>query len=429
MANENRMKNPRLVVAITLTRFFKSGSYSEIAAAEMLLRNNFSDADKRLALRIFYGVITHKITLDFIISKYSKTPLKKLDVEILNILRIGLYQIKYCDSIPDSAAVNESAELAKKMRKSSATGFINGVLRGILRNEKEIDLNLSKEVYYSVNEDIYTAIQSNLGRRSKAFLEDSLRRPPVYIRLNSKNYSYEDIKNLGLEKNNLLPDCFLSETGSIVMLPEFENGMFYVEDLSSQMCCAALGVNPKDRVLDICAAPGGKTFTLAQTADFVLANDIYAHRVKLIKDGAKRLKLYNIETVVSDGSGSGTDYGVFDKVLCDVPCSGLGVIRRKPEIKYKSVADFAGLPTVQYAILQNAARHLKVGGEMIYSTCTIRREENEEVAKRFLKEHSNFEGVPFFTELGKPFGNYHATLLPEHFGGDGFFIAKFRKKK
>jgi 16S rRNA (cytosine967-C5)-methyltransferase len=429
MANENRMKNPRLVAAITLTRFFKSGSYSEIAAAEMLFRNSFSDADKRLALRIFYGVITHKITLDYIISKYSKTPIKKLDVEILNILRIGLYQIKYCDSIPDSAAVNESVELAKKMRKSSATGFINGVLRGILRSEKDNEQSLPKEVYYSVDEDIYTEIQGNLGRRAKAFLEDSLKRPPVYIRLNSKNFTEDDIKTLNLEKNNMLQGCFLSETGSIIMTEEFENGMFYVEDLSSQMCCAALGVTSKDRVLDICAAPGGKTFTLAQTADFVLANDIYAHRVKLIKDGAKRLKLYNIETVVSDGAAQNTDYGMFDKVLCDVPCSGLGVIRRKPEIKYKSLADFAGLPTVQYAILQNAAKHVNVGGEMIYSTCTIRREENEEVAKRFLKEHSNFEGVPFFTELGKPFGSYHATLLPEHFGGDGFFIAKMRRKK
>jgi 16S rRNA (cytosine967-C5)-methyltransferase len=195
------------------------------------------------------------------------------------------------------------------------------------------------------------------------------------------------------------------------------------------MCCAALGVLPGDRVLDVCAAPGGKTFTLAQTADFVLANDIYAHRVKLIRDGAKRLKLTNIETVVSDASSSYTEYGLFDKILCDVPCSGLGVIRRKPEIKYKSVADFAGLPTLQYAILQNAARHLKPGGFMVYSTCTIRREENEEVAKRFLREHSEFEGVTFLKEFGKPFGSYHVTILPEHFGGDGFFIAKFRKKR
>jgi 16S rRNA (cytosine967-C5)-methyltransferase len=427
MASENRMKNPRLVAAITLTRFFKSGSYSEIAANEMLLRNSFSDADKRLAVRLFYGVITHKRTLDFIISKYSKTPLKKLDTEILNILRIGLYQLRYLDNIPESAAVNESVELAKRMRKSSATGFINGVLRGILRDETQI--TPPPEIYYSYNDDIYTAVLGNLGRKSKEFLEDSLRRPPVFIRLNSRNYSETDINNLGFEKNNMLEGCFISESGSVVTSDEFLEGKFFIEDLSSQMCCAALGVTAKDRVLDVCAAPGGKSFTLAQTAEFVLANDIYAHRVKLIREGARRLKLSNVETVVSDAASPDTDYGLFDKVLCDVPCSGLGVIRRKPEIKYKSVADFAGLPTLQYAILQNAARHLKPGGFLVYSTCTIRREENEEVVRRFLREHSEFEGVSFLKELGKPFGNYHATILPEHFGGDGFFIAKFRKKR
>jgi 16S rRNA (cytosine967-C5)-methyltransferase len=202
MANENRLKNPRLVAAITLTRFFKSGSYSEIAANEMIIRNNFSDADKRLAVKLFYGVITHKRTLDYTISKHSKTPLKKLDAEILNILRIGIYQLRYLDNIPESAAVNESVELAKRMRKSSATGFINGVLRGILRDETEI--TLPPQIYYSYNDDIYSDVLGSLGRHSKDFLEDSLKRPPVFIRLNSRNYSEDDINNLGAEKNNML---------------------------------------------------------------------------------------------------------------------------------------------------------------------------------------------------------------------------------
>jgi 16S rRNA (cytosine967-C5)-methyltransferase len=313
------------------------------------------------------------------------------------------------------------------MRKSSATSFINGVLRGILRNEPPIDI--PSEISYSLDEEIYSVIVANLGRRTKSFLENSLLRPPVYIRLNSRNYSEDDIKNLNFEKSYLLPDCFISETGAVVQTEEFENGMFYIEDLSSQMCCAALDPQKGDRVLDLCAAPGGKTFTLAQKADFVLANDVYAHRVKLIRDGARRLGLTNIETTVSDGTGANTEYGIFDKVLCDVPCSGLGVIRRKPEIKYKPAASFAGLPALQYTLLANAANHLKVGGELVYSTCTIRREENEQIAKRFLKEHSNFEGMSFLTELGKPFGGYSVTLLPEYFGGDGFFIAKFRKKR
>jgi 16S rRNA (cytosine967-C5)-methyltransferase len=427
MAEYSKNKNPRLVAAITLTRFFKSGSYSEIAANEMLLRNNFSEADRRLAVRLFYGVITTKDTLDFIIAKYSKTPLRKLDVEILNILRIGLYQIRYCDHIPESAAVNESVELAKRMRKSSATGFINGVLRGIIRNND--NYQLPREVFYSVDKGIYDAIADNLGEKTDSFFEDSLRRPPVYIKLNSRHFSKDSLANLSVTKNKLLPDCFESDNGSIVKSDEFEEGRFFVEDLSSQLCCAALGAAAGDKVLDLCAAPGGKTFALAQTADFVVANDIYAHRVKLIRDGAKRLKLSNIETFVSDGTSPNTEFGYFDKILCDVPCSGLGVIRRKPEIKYKSAEMFNGLPAIQYALLQNAVRHLKPGGEIVYSTCTVRREENNHIAERFLKEYPEFEGVPFLTELGEPFGSYAVTLLPEHFGGDGFFIAKFRKKR
>jgi 16S rRNA (cytosine967-C5)-methyltransferase len=425
--NNNRTKNPRLVAAITLTRFFKSGSYSEIAANEMLLRNSFSEADKRLAVKLFYGVITTKNTLDYIIAKYSKTPLRKLDIEILNILRIGLYQLRYCDHIPESAAVNESVELAKRMRKSSATGFINGVLRGIIRNSESFEM--PRDVYYSVDKAIYDTLSDNLGEKAEKFLEDSLRRPPVFIKLNSRHFSEEDLSNLNLTKNKILSDCFESESGDIVKSNEFEDGRFFVEDLSSQMCCAALGAKAGDKVLDLCAAPGGKSFALAQTADFVVANDIYAHRVKLIRDGARRLRLNNIETVVSDGTNQSTDFGYFDKILCDVPCSGLGVIRRKPEIKYKSTESFTALPALQYALLQNAVSHLKPGGEIVYSTCTVRREENTEITERFLKEYPEFEGVPFLKDFGKPFGGYAVTLLPEHFGGDGFFIAKFRKKR
>jgi 16S rRNA (cytosine967-C5)-methyltransferase len=427
VADSSKNKNPRLVAAITLTRFFKSGSYSEIAANEMLLRNNFSDADRRLAVRLFYGVITTKNTLDFIIAKYSKTPLKKLDPEILNILRIGLYQLRYLDHIPESAAVNESVELAKRMRKSSATGFINGVLRGIIRSSESYEL--PRDVLYSVDSGIYDTLADNLGEGVEQFLSDSLTRPPVFIKLNSRRFSETELSNLPLLKNKVLADCFESESGDIVKSQEFEDGMFFVEDLSSQMCVAALGAGAGDKVLDLCAAPGGKTFALAQTADFVIANDIYAHRVKLIKDGAKRLGLTNIEAVVSDGTSQNTEFGYFDKILCDVPCSGLGVIRRKPEIKYKSTESFAGLPALQYALLQNAVRHLKPGGEIVYSTCTVRREENTQIAERFLKEYPEFEGVPFMTELGKPFGGYMVTLLPRDFGGDGFFIAKFRKKR
>ena len=194
----------------------------------------------------------------------------------------------------------------------------------------------------------------------------------------------------------------------------------------------ALNPQPNDVVLDICSAPGGKTFTIAETMNNsgkVYAFDLHENRVRLISNGAKRLHLTNVISQVGDGSKFNDTLPLADKVLCDVPCSGLGVIRRKPEIKYKNPKDFINLPNIQYKILETSSRYLKVGGELIYSTCTLNRAENDDVIDKFLKENPNFVGVSYLENLGEPFGTYKTTLCPKYFNGDGFFISKIRRVK
>ena len=212
----------------------------------------------------------------------------------------------------------------------------------------------------------------------------------------------------------------------------FAQGMFHVQDLASQLCCLALDPQLGDTVLDLCAAPGGKSFTLAELMEDrgqLYAFDLHTNRVKLIAQGAQRLHLQCVHARTGDASLHNPELPQADRVLCDVPCSGLGVIRRKPEIKYKDPAAFTGLPPVQAKILENAAHYVKPGGYLVYSTCTLSRAENDGVVDGFLQQHPEFEGVSFLETLGEPFGNWKVTLHPGCFGSDGFFMAKLKRAR
>lgn len=431
------MEDARYQSVKLLVKTFDKGGYSNILLDSVLSKSDMDERDKRLCAAIYYGVLERKITLDYIISSYCKQKISKLRSEILNILRTGIYQLKFMDSIPDSAAVNESVNLAKKMKLGNLSGFVNGVLRNFIRDEKNIKYPEDRverlSIKYSVPKYLVKLLIDNYGDDGLSLIETSVGAPPITIRLNTYAYSREEILSEIEELNpseTFLENCFEISTADITNSKAYKKGMFHVQDIASQLCCMALNPSEEDIIFDLCAAPGGKSFTLAEIMNGkgkLYSFDLHENRVKLIKSGAERLKLNNIKTMTGNATQFNQDLPVADKILCDVPCSGLGVIRRKPEIKYKSFEDFERLPEIQYNILENASRYLKKGGELVYSTCTVNPAENEEVVERFLENNPKFKGVSFLEDYAEPFGTYKTTLFPKHFGSDGFFISKFVK--
>lgn len=433
------MKKPRYLAVELLNKTFRNGSYSNIQLSHGLDSSGMVDRDKKLCSAIYYGVIERKITLDYIIGGLSSRPLNKLDDTVLNILRCGIYQLLYMENIPDNAAVNESVALAKQFGKTSASGMVNAVLRNFIRQGKDYhamsNILHSSSLQYSAPMWLVESLCADYGiELMRNLLSDALDKPPATIRMNplkcSETQLLEALGDISVEK--AFNCCYILSGGDPVSTEAFKKGFFHVQDKASQLCCMAVNPSENDRVLDICAAPGGKTFTMAEEMDGkgeIYACDLHEKRVGLIEDGAKRLGLKNIRTMAGDASRFNPELPKFSKILCDVPCSGIGAIRRKPEIKYKAPDDFAALPEIQYKIAENALNYLEIGGEMVYSTCTLRKAENDEVIDRLLENHPELEPVGFLKQLGEPLGSYKASIFPKHFGSDGFFISKVRKAR
>ncbi|MBR6580516.1 MAG: 16S rRNA (cytosine(967)-C(5))-methyltransferase RsmB [Ruminococcus sp.] len=435
------MADARYTAAKLLDKTLKNDSYSNIQLNSGLERSDLDAQGKRLCTAIYYGVIQRKITLDYILAQYCSRPLGKMDSIIVTILRCGIYQILYMDSIPDNAAVNESVRLAKQFGKTSASGMVNAVLRNFIRGGKKIFSkpvnNKIKEfsVMYSISEELSESLICDYGeeiaRRFAEFSAEVEKR--TYIRRNPLKCTHEELLKAlnGVEIFTEDELCYWLEGGAVISTDAFKSGYFHVQDISSQLCCMALAPTENDIVLDICAAPGGKTFTMAEMMNGkgeIHAFDLHEKRVKLIRDGAERLGLANISAKAGDASVYNEDIPKCTKILCDVPCSGFGVISHKPEIKYKSLSEFERLPEIQYNIAENALNYLAVGGEMVYSTCTVRKAENEAVVERLLKNHPEIELAEMPEFYGRKFGN-PVTFFPDDFCGDGFFVAKFKKIK
>ncbi len=423
-------------LAVQLLMRTEEGSYSNLLLDKALSDSQLSPADKKLCAQLYYGVIERRLTLLHILRGYSKKPPEKLDSAVRNILLMGLYQLRYCEKIPDRAAVNESVVLAKQYKKASASGFVNAVLRSFLRDDKEIKPVRQKwkqyEVEYSVPAELCRHVTEERGTEfAEAFFADALQTPPITIRLNQMRGTAKALEDEGLAPVPFerLANAYTISAADVRKSESFRKGMFHVQDLSSQLCCAILDPQAGETVLDMCAAPGGKSFTIAERMEdrgTVLAFDLHEHRAKLIADGAKRLGLNCITAKTGDAAQFDPDMPQADRILCDVPCSGFGVIRRKPEIRYKPLSEFAELPQLQYRILENAARYLKKGGTLVYSTCTVLRAENEDVVQRFLEAHPDFELVPL-TEFGFPEGMAVFSVLYDNC--DGFFAARLRRKE
>ncbi len=430
-------------VAVKLLLRVEKGAYSNIILDNERSFSDLSDTDKKFTSRLFYGTIERKITLDYIISSYLSKPISKLDKEILMILRTGVYQLLYMPSVPDNAAVNESVKLAAEFSKSSAKGMVNAILRNFIRNGKKFSLPKdeisSLSVKYSVPDELISKWINDYGREeTEKILEGfSVDENNITMRVNNIKISDDDfiseMKSMGIEcvKSDIAEHCVIAPSFSgIENNLLYKKGCFHVQDIASQLCAKALGAKKGETVLDVCSAPGGKTFTIAEIMENngeIFAFDLHENRVKLIENGAERLGLTAIKSRVADAAKFDETIPLADKILCDVVCAGYGVISKKPEIKYKPLKETERLPEIQLKILQNASKYLRVGGELIYSTCSLSKDENDDVIDNFLENNKNFEGVPVLSEMGEPFGNYKATIFPYHFGGDGFFIAKIRR--
>lgn len=406
-----------------LLNVLEGGSYSNLELAGGL--DNLDIKDRALVTNLVYGVLQNKMRLDHIISAYSKIPLKKISPDVLNILRMGVYQALFMDKIPAYALTNESIKLVKKCRKTSAGGFVNAVLRGVLRGDKEIKYPADRLEYLSVYYSCPLWICRMWDKMFPEKLEDLLRamneKPSFSARVNTLKMTVDEFISIrGGKKSKLQKDVVIFPSGLDVKNDElFIKGCYYPQDEASAMVAELLSPKKGQRVLDLCAAPGGKTTHIAQIMDNegeIFAFDIYEHKLDIIKETAARLGADIIHTQLGDAAVLNEKFiGSADCVLVDAPCSGLGILRRKPEIRYmKKQEDLADLAALQSTILNVAAKYVKNRGTLVYSTCTISDVENDVVTCKFLEENRGFE-----------LAQEPVQLLPCDNGADGFYMAKF----
>lgn len=422
--------NVRETAYRSLLRYDKEGAYSNIEVSHTLEGGYLTGADRALYTALTYGVIERKITLDYFIEAFAR-PIDKIEPKLRPILRMGLYQILYMDRIPDSAACNESVKLAKRFTHAGTAGFVNGVLRSVARRKD--DLPYPKKGSYDYLSVFYGYPTWLVERWCRAYGEEQTERlliamnevPPLTLRVNTLRTTREaliaELKAAGI-------DCLPTEAPHGVRLTAatpigaieaLRDGRSFVQDEASQRCVEALGAKAGETVLDLCACPGGKSFGIALSMGNegkVQSYDLRGSKLSLIEEGARRLGITCITAAEKDSTVyDETLAASADRVLCDVPCSGLGVIAKKPDLRHKAVADIDKLPEVQYRILRNGARYLKAGGTLVYSTCTLNGEENEKVISRFLEEHREFslDGM--------------TTLFPHKDHTDGFFICRMKK--
>ena len=433
------MSNARKAAVRLLTKLDENSAYSNILLDKELDKYKLDERDKHFATALFYGCIERRLTLDSIIDSRLIRRADKLSNEVRNILRSGIYQLLYMDSVPDHTAVDESVKLVNIKRNLALPGFVNGLLRGFVRDGKPIPegKNDAERLMYKYSCPLWLVEkwvdEYGLGIVNE-MLRSSVGRPPVTARVNTTNITpdklCEHLRNEGVdcEEVSFPEGCIKILGGSPENTKAYKQGLFHVQDISSQLCCKALDPQAGMTVLDICSAPGGKSFTIAELMENkgrLLAFDLHENRVRLIRGGAERLGLDIISAQPNDAKKFKEDMPQADRVLCDVPCSGLGVIRRKPEIKYKSPEEFTRLPEIQYEILSVSSDYVKQGGVLVYSTCTLSRAENDDVIDKFLSEHKDFAHSPISGAFGD---DYKASITPDKFNSDGFFIAKLIRK-
>ena len=435
--------NPRETALNALMACRKDGGWPNAVLKDYIRRDRLDSRDAGLATRLCYGVLQNRNKLDFYLDQLLTGKPKDLHPVLRDILHLGLYQLYELDKIPDSAAVNESVSLAKKYCKNPrAASLANGVLRNAARSRDQIRQPVSYADRYSHPDELITLLKANLpkGKLEPMLIADNTA-PQTVAQVNTLRISGEALakqlerEGVAVQRHSWMPDCLvLSGTGNLEQLPSFQAGLFYIQDPASKLSvlCAQL---PREeiRVLDCCAAPGGKSFAAAIAMEGkgrIVACDVHAHKVELIQKGARRLGLDGITALEQDASRRREDWvGAMDAVIADVPCSGLGIIRKKPDIRYKDLSAGEDLPRLQLAILRTQADYVKPGGVLMYSTCTLLKRENEQVVEAFLEERLDFALEPLpLPEVFPKNETGMLTLIPGEYDTDGFFICRLRRK-
>lgn len=432
------MFNPREAALNSLLKWDTTGAFSNLEINTVISRIDAKGEDISLYTFLFLGVIEKKMLLDSVIKKYSKTNFDEIDVQALNILRLGIYQLLFADRIPDYSAVDESVSLAPKKLK----GFVNAILRSFIRDGKKVSLPSDKWQKISLEGSIPSKL---VDLFIDSYGEDIAEEICTYkqekshtcLRVNTlKTCENEVISKIAIggylaEKSNITDNLIKTDAPISALKELIDNGLVFVQDESSKIASMLLGAQPGEIVADVCACPGGKSFSIAidmQNKGELYSSDLHENKLNLINKGSKRLGISIINTKAQNAKEFVPEYEEkFDRVLVDVPCSGLGLIFKKPDIKYKSIDDINALPSVQYDILNNAKKYLKKGGVLVYSTCTLNAKENEQNVSKFLEENKDFEAYDFdFGDIKSTKGGY--TFFPHIIGTDGFFVARLKKK-
>ncbi len=462
--------NPRALALSTLGGIIR-GKYGNLAVDSVLRRHELTEADRHLFTALVYGVIERQVTLDYLIHRFSDRPADTLDETLRLALRMGLYQLIFLDRIPDHAAVGETVSLLPKRTR----GYANAILRAYLRYECTLPQGTPREKYLPSPEAwadrfpdlkqpetqakgytpetvalgvplaMFETFQNALGyTEACAALAAFLQKPPSTLRVNTlKTTASELAARLTAERHEPLPGRYLptalrlSSTGDVTRLPGFDSGDFFIQDEASQLCVHVLNAPPGALVVDTCACPGSKSFGIGidmKNEGEIHAFDLHESKLSLIQTHAERLGLSILSVARRDARNPDpTLIGKADCVLCDVPCSGLGVIAKKPELRHKDLTESARLPAIQKDILNASAAYVKTGGALVYSTCTILPAENEQIVTDFLQRHPEFTyedfTIPAADASAPPITSSRGmvTLLPHRHGTDGFFIAKLRR--
>ena len=437
------MLSAREIALRALISFRREGAWPDLYLKKACADLRAEEA--ALASALTYGVMQNRAWLDFLLGRFSARPLEKITPQVLDALRLGAYQLVFLTRIPHSAAVNESVELVKKHANAAAAGYANGVLRALQRSldalpevprEDELDY---LSIRYSHPKWFAGKMRKRLGFAGcEALLQANNAPAAVTARVNTLKTTREARlarfaeAGIAAAPHRDLPCAIVFDSMKGVLQDDaLQQGLFYIQDIASQLCVEALSPRPGETVFDLCAAPGGKSMLAAQMMEdkgSLLSMDIHPHKSDLIAKNARTYGITCLDTVPSDASVYREALaGRADAIVCDVPCSGMGVIRKKPDVRYKDGDHIKVLPPLQLSILENAGKYLKPGGRLVYSTCTVLKEENEAVVEAFLKDHPDFALEPFdLPGIGRVEEGM-LTLWPHVHGTDGFFMAKIVK--
>lgn len=444
---------PREVALKIIYEINEKGAYSNISVNKYLEGYTLKDVDRGFITELVYGTVKWRLALDFIIEQFSSVKLKKISPWVLNILRLGVFQLLYMDKVPESAACNESVNLSKKYGHSAASRYVNAVLRNIARNRQNITYPDREKEYIRFLSVKHShpewMVKAWVERFGKEFAESLLAAnnaiPEFTVRTNTLKATREQLLESflaeGIEAGpgkHVAEAVVIKNPAAITRLDSFKKGYFQVQDESSMLVGKVLDPKPGELVMDVCGAPGGKSTHIAQLMGdkgTVIARDVHEHKIKMIHDAAKRLGIESIKTEIFDASVLDEVYvQKADRVLVDAPCTGLGIIRRKPDIKWaREIGDKKEITALQAKILEASSKYVKPGGTLVYSTCTIEREENEGIVESFLGKNDDFCPVDISSLLPEGLKKPSAAggtlqLFPSVDGIDGFFMAKMRKR-